>query len=136
MIVNADSADRNVDAQAADPNSILSAYAGAIKLRKNHKVLQSGTMTLANADKKNILVYKRSSDDEEITMFLNFGTRSISVQSHVPESTLLFSTACSRAKGEAVGASIDLAPSKALHSKRSRSTIHCMQLVYLHSVCE
>ena len=43
-------------------------------------------------------------------MFLNFGTRSISVQSHVPESTLLFSTACSRAKGEAVGASIDLAP--------------------------
>lgn len=73
--INPDLKVRNVEAQSYNDASTLSLYRKLLALRKQHAVLQEGRQEFLNLANKNVLGYRRMSDDEEIIGLLNFSSQ-------------------------------------------------------------
>lgn len=66
----------NVENQINDENSILNYYRKLIALRKEYKVIALGKTIPLLEDNKNIYMFKRESEDEELLVITNFyGTK-------------------------------------------------------------
>lgn len=72
MAVNPNYTDINVEAQTADPESVLSYYRQMIKIRKKHDTLIYGSYVDLSPDDGNIYAYKREYNREKILIVLNF----------------------------------------------------------------
>jgi alpha-glucosidase len=70
--VNSDYANKNVEAQSHDKNSLLSFYRSLIWLRKNSKALTIGDIEFLIKEPNEVLIYKRKYGDEEKIVLLNF----------------------------------------------------------------
>ena len=73
--INPDYKEYNVEAELKDDNSILNYYKKAIRLRKNCKGLVYGNFELITL--KDILVYKRTLDDEEFIVVMNLTDKTL-----------------------------------------------------------
>lgn len=109
---------RNVEAQKADPNSMLNFTRDLIKLRRGKSALVRGDYTLLTEKPTNTLVYLRETAEQRVLVALNFRnhrTPVMDVHKLSPqESTwkVLFSTA--RKIAPASVASLELAPYEVL----------------------
>ena len=112
-----DAATRNVEHQAADPNSVLNAYRQLLRLRRETPVLQRGDQELVSSGDPDVLAYVRRSGDAAALITLNFGSRHATVSVPTAAEGRLWRAAFStvaRARGDALGESIRLAPLEAL----------------------
>ena len=75
---------RNVEAQNADPNSMLNFTRKLIKLRRDTPALVRGDFTLLTEKPKDSLFYLRETPDQKILVALNFKNRLASVE-NVPD---------------------------------------------------
>lgn len=66
---------RNVEAQSADPNSLLNYYKRLIALRKNSLALRQGMFTPVTYGTRFILAYLRQVEGETVLVALNFSER-------------------------------------------------------------
>ncbi|MFZ3070246.1 MAG: alpha-glucosidase [Anaerolineaceae bacterium] len=66
---------RNVLAQSQDQGSLLQFYKDLIKIRRNHPALYEGSLQLLPLEQESVLVYKRSSSDEQALVILNFSNQ-------------------------------------------------------------
>ena len=66
---------RNVESQLEDTGSLLHLYRALLELRKKSPALHRGTLELLPGLSKDILGYRRSVDDEQMDVLLNFGKR-------------------------------------------------------------
>jgi alpha-glucosidase len=63
----------NVQAESADPNSMLNWYKKLINLRKTNDALNSGSFKMLNPDDKNVLTYLREAENgKKVVVALNF----------------------------------------------------------------
>lgn len=64
----------NVENQASDPNSLWNVYKALLRIRKEHYVLQIGSLRLLDIKESNpkLLVYARESDEEKLLVIINF----------------------------------------------------------------
>jgi alpha-glucosidase len=74
--INADWRERNVEAQAAEPDSLLSWYRSLLALRRREPALRRGTIRFLDAP-KDVLAYERFDEASggRIAVFLNFSSR-------------------------------------------------------------
>ncbi len=72
--LNDDWRTRNVEAQDADPGSMLCLYRGLLKLRREHPALTLGEIALLPSEDE-VLQYERRDGDERLLIALNFGAR-------------------------------------------------------------
>jgi len=70
--LNPDWPTRNVEAEAADPDSMLALYRELLRLRRAHPALSGGTMRLLEA-KGDVLAYERVQGADRIVIALNLG---------------------------------------------------------------
>jgi alpha-glucosidase len=84
----------NVEKEADDDYSVYSAYKRLIKLRKKHRVLQSGDMEFICKGKGNVLAYERWQEGESLRIFLNFSfmKKEINLAGNLERAQVLFST--------------------------------------------
>ncbi len=68
----------NVESQINDKESILSYYKKAIQVRSNSKLLIYGKYTVLDKDNEDIFAFKRTIDNEEAVIILNFTDKLIS----------------------------------------------------------
>ena len=54
----------NVAAEESDPDSVLNFYRQLVKLRKQHKVIQEGTIEFIEKTNDNVLAYKRTIEND------------------------------------------------------------------------
>ncbi len=66
---------RNVEAQSANPDSLLNYYKRLIALRKNSLALRQGMFTPVTYGMRFILAYLRQAGDETVLVALNFSER-------------------------------------------------------------
>ena len=91
--VNYDYKTKNVEAQLADPNSLLNHYRELIHLRAEYTALRIGTKTTVQSTDPKVYAYLRHSESEEILVILNLSDTAISdyrlalLQSDVPVGT-------------------------------------------------
>ncbi len=71
----ADAAERNVAAQAADPDSVLSFYRRLMWLRRATAALHAGSQELVGSGDREVLAYIRRSDHGAALVALNFSSR-------------------------------------------------------------
>ena len=62
----------NVEAQEADPNSVLNYYRALIQLRKDEDVIRDGDYTEIMPDWDNIFAYSRNDGQKKLTVIANF----------------------------------------------------------------
>jgi alpha-glucosidase len=63
----------NVQAESADPNSMLNWYKKLINLRKTNEALNSGSFKMLNPNDKNVLTYLRETENgKKVVVALNF----------------------------------------------------------------
>jgi alpha-glucosidase len=84
---------RNVEAQQADPNSMLNFTREIINLRREKPALHRGDFALLTTQPKDILAYLRKTEEQTILVALNFKNRA-AILKNVPEEnwSLLHST--------------------------------------------
>jgi len=84
---------RNVEAQQADPESMLNFTRSLIQLRREHTALVRGNFTLLTEKPKDALAYTRETPEQSILVALNFKNRMASVE-NIPAGNwnILFST--------------------------------------------
>ena len=71
---------RNVEAQQADPDSMLNFTRSLIKLRREKPALHNGDFTLLTERPKDALAYLRQTPEQTILVALNFKNRPVSVE--------------------------------------------------------
>ena len=76
--VNPDSDQRNVAAQSADPDSILSLYRALIGLRNGHAALRVGDLELVETGHPAVFAALRMTHDEEVLVVVNLDTNEVS----------------------------------------------------------
>ena len=81
--VHQDYTTRNVAQQVSDPDSLLNFYKQIITIRKSEPALQRGDFTPLTEDPHHILAYRRSLDDDDLVVILNFSSRDL--QFDLPE---------------------------------------------------
>ena len=97
---------RNVEAQLADPESMLQLYKRLIALRRNERALHEGNHEQLDAG-ADVLAYARTSGTRRLVVLLNFGIAEIQVRTELlpAEAVVLASTHAGRTgvvKGELV----------------------------------
>lgn len=97
----------NVEAELADPDSILNMYRRLLATRKSSDAIRGGAYASAGGDSHDVLAFSRG-DDAEVTVLLNFGVGQLEVA--VGEGTLAFSTHNPGREGDAVAGSVVLHP--------------------------
>lgn len=70
----------NVDYELADEESILNLYRRLLAFRKNSVALRRGSFLTHPSSTEELLVYRRESDDETVTVALNFGSTATEVK--------------------------------------------------------
>lgn len=75
--VNLDYETRNVEAQLADPDSLLNHYRKLIHLRSEHAALRLGIRTPLQSSKNEVYAYLRHLEGEDILVLLNFSGQAI-----------------------------------------------------------
>jgi alpha-glucosidase len=83
---------RNVESQAADPDSILACYRRIIAARAAVPALQDGRLTLARTSDPDVLVYRRSRPGSEALVAVAFGTRGTTIRLPKPRHGALWQT--------------------------------------------
>lgn len=87
--VNADTTSVNVQAQEADPNSLLNLYRSLIKTRRANSALAQGDFLRVTASESPVAAYLRQSKDEAVLVVINMGEEAAaSVTLSLPESSL------------------------------------------------
>jgi glycosidase len=84
--------DRNVAVQAGDPDSLLSAYRDAIRLRSGHPALRSGEMVLVESESDAVTATLRSAGAERLLIVANMGDTPVSDYALSVEDTELCGT--------------------------------------------
>jgi alpha-glucosidase len=74
-----DYATRNVAAQAADPDSVLSTYRALLALRRTLPALQAGSFRWVVRARDEVLAYRRDANGESILVAINLGPEPVSV---------------------------------------------------------
>ena len=72
-----DFAVRNVEAQVADPGSILAHYRALLRLRSQHAALRVGDWQLVQSGSENVYAALRSTDQEQILIIVNLGSKPV-----------------------------------------------------------
>ena len=67
----------NVEAQEADPNSVLNYYRALIQLRKDEDVIRDGDYTEIMPDWDNIFAYSRNDGHKKLTVLANFSGETV-----------------------------------------------------------
>ena len=80
----------NVEAESADPYSTLNLYRRLLEIRHGSSALRRGSYLTHPASTSDLLVYRRESDDETMTVALNFGEEEALVA--LGACTVVFST--------------------------------------------
>ena len=62
----------NVEAEEADPDSILNYYRELVRLRKEHRVISEGTIRFLETGNDDVLAYERVLGDEHLVVICNF----------------------------------------------------------------
>lgn len=80
---------RNVAQMQKDPDSLLNWYKLLIELRKLHKALHQGNLSIKKHENPNVLIYERQHENERISVILNFYNKEhlINIQGKVLAST-------------------------------------------------
>ncbi|MGH8915552.1 MAG: alpha-amylase family glycosyl hydrolase [Acidimicrobiia bacterium] len=99
--------ERNVETELADPGSLLNLYRRLLDLRRGSTALRRGSFLTHPASTDQVLVYRRESDDETMTVALNFGEEEAAPS--VGGCTVVFSTA-DPVRSERASDSIRLGP--------------------------
>ncbi len=73
-----DYAQKNVDSENADPNSILSLYRQLIRLRNQHAALRVGEYVEVKTDNPSVLAMLRASQNETALIVVNLGKGAVS----------------------------------------------------------
>ncbi len=81
--------DRNVESQAATPQSLLNLYRTLLKLRRELPALHAGSLTLLEGLPANLFGYVRRHDDQSVIILLNFGKRTATIPLEAPGELLL-----------------------------------------------
>jgi glycosidase len=76
--VNPDSDQRNVAAESADPDSILSLYRALIGLRNGHAALRVGDLELVETGHPAVFAALRMTHDEAVLVVINLDTNEVS----------------------------------------------------------
>ena len=108
---------RNVERQAADPDSVLSFYRRMLGLRRATPALERGTQELRDAGDLDVLSYVRRTEGASAAVLLNFASRPAVVQVPAPAPGRSWRVALSthpRNAGEALAGPVTLAPLEAL----------------------
>jgi glycosidase len=66
---------RNVEAQMADPRSLLNFYKALLRLRRLHSALRGGMFIPLHHDPQRVLAYVREDQSTRILVALNFARR-------------------------------------------------------------
>jgi alpha-glucosidase len=98
---------RNVESELDDPRSTLNLYRRLLALRRSSSALRIGSFLTHPASTDEVLAYRRESDDETITVALNFGAEEATVSLGV--CTVVFSTVDPE-RSDRVGNGLRLAP--------------------------
>ena len=112
-----DAARRNVEAQAADPASVLNAYRRLLQLRRGAPSLQLGTQALVSTRGSDVMAYVRRSGDDGAFVALNFGSGEAPVDvppAGVGRAWRVAFSSTDRPSGEALDGSATLRPLEAL----------------------
>jgi glucan 1,6-alpha-glucosidase len=75
--VNPNYTEINVEAQEADPNSVLNYYRALIQLRKDEDVIRDGDYTEIMPDWDNIFAYSRDDGHKKLTVLANFSGETV-----------------------------------------------------------
>ncbi|MGH8871856.1 MAG: alpha-amylase family glycosyl hydrolase [Acidimicrobiia bacterium] len=81
----------NVETELADPGSPLNLYRRLLDLRRRSSALRRGSYLTHPGSTETVLAYRRESDDETMTVALNFGEEEATVS--LGAGTVVFSTA-------------------------------------------
>lgn len=81
----------NVETELEDQGSLLNVYRRLIQLRRQSSALRIGSYLSHPASTSTVLAYRRESDDETMTVALNFGEEEAVVS--LGACTVVFSTA-------------------------------------------
>jgi glycosidase len=73
--VNQGYEDANIEAQSADPDSLLSLYRELISLRNQHPALRSGAWFPVEADNRRVYAFMRQSPDETLLALFNLNDK-------------------------------------------------------------
>ena len=114
--VNRDYASRNVAAEAADPDSILSFYKRLLASRKARPSLREGALAFLDGPDRDVLAYLRTAGSEKTLVLLNFASRPASfslVDKGFAGAEALLSSGPARALGE-LGEEVTLSPCEGL----------------------
>ena len=74
-----DAGTRNVAAQAADPNSVLSTYRRLLATRRSLGALRTGTFRRVGTDHGDVLAWIRAAAGDEVLVVVNFSPRPVAV---------------------------------------------------------
>ncbi len=108
---------RNVEAQATDPDSVLSYYRLALRLRHETPALNAGDQEAVEPGDPDVLAYIRRKDGAAALVLLNFASRPAPVQLPAAAPGRTWQAALSthaRGPGAALGPSVTLEPLEAL----------------------
>lgn len=97
----------NVESELSDESSILNLYRKLIATRKQSVALRRGSFLAHPSSTESLLVYRRESDHETVTVALNFGSDPTSVE--IRAGTVLVSTV-DPGRDDSFRKSLDLAP--------------------------
>ncbi len=78
--IGADAAHRNVEAQAADPDSVLACYRRLLATRRTTPALHGGSFVAVAVDVPDVLAWQRRTATETVLVLVNFSTESRSVR--------------------------------------------------------
>ncbi len=76
--VNSDYTTKNVAAQSADPNSLLSFYRELIRIRNTHAALRVGDLQLVDAGNRSVFASLRTSQQETVLVLINMSASPVS----------------------------------------------------------
>jgi alpha-glucosidase len=101
----------NVESELADENSLLNLYRRLLALRKKSSALRGGSFLSHPASTDEVFVYQRNSNDETLTVALNFGESGASVA--VGSGNVVFSSQDPQ-RANRIEEAVELAPGEAL----------------------
>jgi alpha-glucosidase len=78
--IGADAASRNVEAQAAEPDSVLACYRRLLAARRASPALNGGSFMRVAVDAPDVLAWQRRTATETVLVLVNFSPETRSVQ--------------------------------------------------------
>ena len=70
----------NVEVEDKDKNSVLNFYRKLVKLRKENKIIQDGSIKFFERENNNVIAYCRTLDEKFLIVICNFRDKEISLQ--------------------------------------------------------